>query len=165
MARAGLAVPLGKVSNCLGTPPSLRIPGIIREIGDEVFSFQQFFRDLSFEEGTVRIEAHAFRLCRKLEKEAFPASLIVIEANACHGLCQVTFAFGPHLPCISSKAFSDCRLKNLVVPASIAKITACAFSDGIRRSSVQFEGPPIVLTDGDFIRSVDSLVMFCYLSY
>jgi hypothetical protein len=37
---AGLVVRRGKVFCCLETQSSIRIPGTIREIGDDVFSFK-----------------------------------------------------------------------------------------------------------------------------
>jgi hypothetical protein len=57
-----------------------------------------------------------------LEKAAFPASLIVIEANAfqfCRQLRQITFAVGSQLQYIRSEAFSDCLLTEVVAPVSI----------------------------------------------
>jgi hypothetical protein len=94
---AGLLVRLGKVFYCWVSPPSLRIPDSVREIGDGASDGVSTIKDLSFEEGTVRIGVSAFLCCRKLEKAAFPASLTVIDAEAfcgCVNLRQITFAVG-----------------------------------------------------------------------
>jgi hypothetical protein len=151
----------------LKTPSSIRIPEYIREIGDEALYWQRSLIDLSFDEGTVRIGVSAFSGCSSLEKTAFPASVIVIEANAfqdCRGFRQVTFAVGSQLQYIRSEAFSDCPLSEVVVPASIVEIDPFAFSDDVWQKSVRFEGPPLFLIDREFIRSLDSRVIFRYLS-
>jgi hypothetical protein len=115
----------------------------------------------------VRIGASAFHGCVLLEKASFPASLIVIEARAfggCRGLQEITFAAGSRLQYIRSGAFSDCPLKEVVVPASIVEIEPSAFSGEVWRDSVKYEGPPLFLVDDHFIRSADSRVIVRSLS-
>jgi hypothetical protein len=123
--------------------------------------------DLSFEEGTVRIGVSAFSRCPRLAKAAFPASLTVIEANAfwdCKSLSQITFAAGSQLQYIRIRAFSNCPLKEFVVPASIVKIDPSAFTDYVWRSSLKFEGPPLFSIDAHFICSADLRELFGSLS-
>jgi hypothetical protein len=79
----------------LKTPSSIRIPGSVREIADSAFYGLDSLRNLSFEEGILKIGVSAFSGCQNLEKADFPASLIVIGANAlqrCDGLRQITCA-------------------------------------------------------------------------
>jgi hypothetical protein len=109
----------------------------------------------------------AFFECPKLEKAAFRASLIIIDANAfedCKGLVQVTFAIGSQLQYIRSGAFSKCPLKRVVVPAHIMEIDPSAFSIDVWRKCLTFAGPPLFLIDRHFIRSLDSRVVFRSLS-
>jgi hypothetical protein len=65
---------------------------------------------------------------------------------------------------IRSEAFSNCLLKEVVVPASIVEIDPSAFSDVVWGKCVRFEGPPLFLIDTHFIYSVDSRVLFRSLS-
>jgi hypothetical protein len=145
----------------LGEPSSIRIPGIVHEIGARAFSHQDSLIDLSFEEGTVRIGVSAFYSCPRLKKAAFPASLIVIEANAffwCDSLRQITFAVGSQLQYIHSEAFSKCPLNEVVVPASIAEIDPSAFSGAVWRKSVT----RLSLIKHDLILSADSrILIYC----
>jgi hypothetical protein len=46
---------MGKVFCGLGKPPSIRIPGNVREIGDQAFDNQDCLRYLSFEEGILKV--------------------------------------------------------------------------------------------------------------
>jgi hypothetical protein len=108
----GVIVRLGKVYG-RETSSSLRIPGNIHEIGDGVFCLEPQLMDLSFEEGTLKIGVSAFHHCSTLEKAAFPASLIVIEATAfqlCDRLRRITFAVGSQLQYVRSEAFEYCPL-------------------------------------------------------
>jgi hypothetical protein len=165
---ASLMVRLGKGFSQLGTPSSIRIPGTVREIGDTAFCGLNSLIDLSFEERTVRIGVSAFSGCSKLNKAAFPASLIVIEANVfgnCRNMRQITFAVASELQCIRTKAFSECRLNEIVIPASIMEIYPSAFSAEVWRTHVKFEGPPLFLIDDDFILLIDSRVIFRCLRY
>jgi hypothetical protein len=164
---SGLVVHRQKVSCCLGTPLSIRIPGNVREIGDRAFFSDNSLIDLSFEEGTVRIGSDAFDSFSNLANAAFPASLIGIEANAfggCDRLRRITFAVGSQLQYIRGKAFSKCPLNYVAVPASIREIDPSAFSRKVWRSCVIFEGPPLFLIDDDFILSLDSRVVLRHLS-
>jgi hypothetical protein len=160
---AGLVVGLGTLFCYQGRPSSLRIPATVREIGDRALSSLGSIVDLRFEEGTVQIGMSAFLWCRSLMKAAFPASLIVIEAKAFQGcicLQEITFAVGSQLQYIRSGAFSDCPLKEVVVPASIVEIDPSAFSDEVWRSCVKFDGSPLFLINSDCICSINSRVMF-----
>jgi hypothetical protein len=153
----------GKVFCSLRVRSSMKIPGSVREIGDRVFSAIYRLRDLSFEEGILKVGVSALGGFLKLEKVAFPASLIVIEANAfqdCHSLLQITFALGSRLQYIRSEAFVDCPLNEVVIPSSIIEIDPSAFSDEVWLKCVRFEGQPVLLIDARFIRSVDSTVLF-----
>jgi hypothetical protein len=164
---AGLVVHLAKVFSSRKTPSRIRIPGSVREIGDRVFSGHNSLRDLSFDEGILKVGVAVFQGCSKLEKAAFPASLIAIEANAFHdcvNLRQITFAVGSQLQYIHTEAFSDCPLNNVVVPASIVEIDPSAFSDKIWRSGIRFEGSSLFLIDDNFMRSLDSRVIFRCIS-
>jgi hypothetical protein len=86
---------------CFGEPSSIVIPSTVREIGDSVFSYIRSIRDLSFEEGLIRIGPKAFSFCDGIESAAFPASLEVIEKEAfyCCLLGSVTFPVGSLLDC------------------------------------------------------------------
>jgi hypothetical protein len=128
-----------------------------------MFSHSEWLRDLSFEEGILKIGVSAFESCYKLEKAAFPASLIVIEANAfqfCGDLRQITFAVGSQLQYIRSEAFLKCPLNEVVIPASILEIDSSAFSIEVWRKSAT----PLFSIDDDFLLSADSRVIFRYLS-
>jgi hypothetical protein len=160
---AGLVARLDTIFCCLGTPSSIIIPGSIPELGDKALSRVPSLRDLSLEEGTVRIGASAFLDCDHLERAAFPASLVTIEAYAfqgCISLRQITFAAGSQLQYIRGKAFADCPLNEVVIPASIVEIDPCAFQYNVWQDCVKFEGPPLFLIDDHFIRSLDARVIF-----
>jgi hypothetical protein len=95
----GSVMRLTKVLSCLGSPSHIRIPGSVREICDRVLCDRNLLMDLGFEEGLLKVGVSAFERCSRLKKADFPASLIVIEANAflgCTGLGQITFAVAGH---------------------------------------------------------------------
>jgi hypothetical protein len=151
----------------LQSPSSIRIPGNVREIGENAFSDLTSVIDLSFEEGTVRIGVSAFSECFQLKNAAFPASLIAIDTHSfqgCSGLCRITFAAGSQLQYIRSKAFSDCPLREVVIPATIVEIDPSAFSNEVWQSSLTFGGPPLILIGDHVILSLDSTVLFRSLS-
>jgi hypothetical protein len=161
---AGMVSRQGKVFCCFGKlVASLRIPSTVREIGARAFSSQYSLIDLSFDEGILKVGVSAFRSCSKLQKAAFPASLIEIEANAfggCDQLQEITFAVGSQLQYIRGKAFSDCPLKKVDVPASIVEIDPSAFSDAVwPNCATSLFG----ITD-HFVLSVDSRVLFRFRS-
>jgi hypothetical protein len=155
----GLMVRLGKAFYCRGTPSSLKIPGSVREIGDRALEGRHDLKDLSFEEGILKIGVSAFHWCDHLKKAAFSASLTVIEANAfycCNRLRQITFAVGSQLHYTRSGAFENSPLNEFVVPATIVEIDPSAFSDGAWRTCVSSEGAPLFLVRDDFVCSIDS---------
>jgi hypothetical protein len=114
------------------------------EIGDRVFCDNNWLTELSVEEGTLQIGAYAFRWSSKLKNAAFPASLIVIEADAVFGCCemrQITFAVGSQLQYIRIRAFSNCPLNEVVVSASIVEIDPSAFSVEVLRKCMKTAKP------------------------
>jgi hypothetical protein len=150
-----LVVGLGKLFCCLGKQWRLRIPGIVREIGDSAFSDLNSLRDLSFEEGILKVGGSAFSGCSDLEKAAFPASLTVSEVAAFYKygrLDEITFAVNSRLQYIRTEAFSDCPLDEVLVPASVVEIDPSAFSRDVWQRCVT----PLFSIDGDFILSADS---------
>jgi hypothetical protein len=143
---------------------NITIPGVVREVGDGALLGLDSVASLTFDEGTVHIGAHAFDSCYRLQKAAFPASLIGIEANAfrnCRSLHRITFAVGSQLQYIRSGAFSRCALEEVAIPATVVEIDPSAFSVEVWRKCVT----KLFLIDDDFIRSVDSRVIFRYLSH
>jgi hypothetical protein len=99
-----LIVQRQKVLFHLNKPSSVKIPDIVREIGDGACSSLSSLIDLSFEEEIVKIGTAAFDGCFTLENLAFPASLIVIDAKAfreCNHLRKITFA-------ARDRCFMDC---------------------------------------------------------
>jgi hypothetical protein len=158
----------GTVFGFLDSLSSIKIPGNVREIGERALSNLDSLQDLSFEEGILKIGVSAFHYCSNLGNAAFPASLTVIEANAfqlCYQLRQISFAVGSQLQCIRVGAFSDASLNEFAIPASIVEIDPFAFSDSDWGKCVKFESPPIFLIDDDFIRSVDSRVLFRFIGW
>jgi hypothetical protein len=165
---ADLVVLLGTVCCRLRTPSSVRIPGNVREIGYKAFSHADSLSELSFEEGVLKVGVSAFSKCWLLKKVAFPASLLEIDANAfqgCVNVGQITFAVGSRLQYIRSKAFSGCSPNGVVIPASVVEIDPSAFCNTVWRSDVRFEGRPIFWIAHDFLRSVDSRVVYLPLWY
>jgi hypothetical protein len=61
---AGLVMRLGTVFTCLGIPSSIRIPENVREIGEKALVDQTSLRNLSFEEGVLKVGVSAFDGCR-----------------------------------------------------------------------------------------------------
>jgi hypothetical protein len=111
----------------------------------------------------MRIGIRAFKGCCYLNRAAFPASLIAIDANAfhrCFDLGQVTFAVGSQLQYIRRKAFSKSPLNEVVIPASIVEIDHSAFTDEVWQKCVKYEGSPLFLVDAVCICSADSCVIF-----
>jgi hypothetical protein len=164
---AGLVVRLGKVFYGSRKPSTLRIPGSVREIEDNVFSQFTWLIDLSVEEGILKIGVPIFTGCSKLKKASVPASLTVIDANAfqgCKGLRQISFAVGSQLQYIRSEALSDSPLNKAVGPASIVEIDVSAFSDEVWRKCVRFEDSPFFLIDDRFILLVDPRVIIRFVS-
>jgi hypothetical protein len=102
------------------------------------------------------IGVSAFGKCSKLQNAAL--------LQNCIDLHQITLAVGSQLRCIRSEAFSRCPLKKVVVPESVREIGPSVFSDEVWRKCIRFEGPPLFLIDREFIRSVDSRVVFLSLS-
>jgi hypothetical protein len=103
---------LGKIACCLGEPLSIRIPGSVREIGDEVdlFYHQRLLADLSFEEGIVKIGVSAFRECPGLKKAAFPASLM---SNNHQRVLSSPEAVRPNNPASQSASYSRAKPEGL----------------------------------------------------
>jgi hypothetical protein len=123
---------LEKVVRCFGEPASVVIPSTVREIGERAFAEVSSLEDLRFEEGVERIESSAFSNCCGLEGIVFPASLAVIGECAfanCRQLCEVTFAADSKLQYIGKKAFADCDLERVFLPASVTEIDPSAFSE------------------------------------
>jgi hypothetical protein len=77
---------------------------------------------------------------------------------------EITFAVGSQLQYIRSAAFSNCDLNEVLIPARIVEIDPSDFTHCVWRSFVRFEGPPLYSIDANYIRSVDSRIIFRSLS-
>jgi hypothetical protein len=55
-------------------------------------------------------------------------------------------------------------LNEVVIPAGIREIDLSALLNEIRQFSIRFEGPPLFLTNNEFVLSVDSRGIYIYLS-
>jgi hypothetical protein len=141
-------------------------PVTIIRIVERAFSAEFVLKDLSFEDGVSKIGVAAFMACFHVEKAAFPASLVVLEAQAlqnCNKLREITFAVGSQLQYIRSEAFSNCLLNEVAIPASIVEIDLSVFDDDVWRNCVRFESQQPFVTGHDFIRSLDSRIIFRFL--
>jgi hypothetical protein len=158
---------LGKVVRYLGEPKSVVIPSTVREIGENAFARLYSLVDLRFEEGVERIYFSAFSQCYQLTVVTFPASLVVIDERAfylCRSLREVTFAADSKLQHIGKEAFPQCPLEKVFLPASVTEIDPSAFFPDTWRM-VTFEGPPLLLVNGDFLCSPDSRTMLKFIGW
>jgi hypothetical protein len=154
-----LLMRLGTVLSFFGSPSTLRIPGTVREIGDEAFSHLSYPRDLIFEEGTVYIRRSAFYRCSRLKTVAFPASLRAIEASAfdeCVALRYITFPVASELESIGREAFAISFLEKVLLPEGVREIDPSAFYEDVWRELI-FEGQPLFfIFRAIFLCSVDA---------
>jgi hypothetical protein len=156
----------GAIVHYSGARRKIIIPSTVREIGDDAFYYVSSLRDLSFEEGLVRIRSLAFGHCRSLRTLTFPASLEVIGESAfvnCDSLRDLGFASGSRLQCIHRDAFAEDDLKTVILPATVGKIDPSAFTQQVWRL-VQFDGPPPLFIKGNFLCSSDSRILLKPLS-
>jgi hypothetical protein len=170
------------VVRCFGKPSSIRIPSTVREIGPAAFSDIRTIRDLSFEEGLVRIGANAFYHCdryemvdhhgskmlarRGFENVTFPASLEVIEKGAFASSClgHLKFAPGSRLRFIDEEAFRSCEFETAVLPAGFKEIDPSAF-DSRGWPSLTWDGPPPLLVKDCTLYSADETILLgCFSS-
>jgi hypothetical protein len=105
-------------------------------------------------------------MCNALQTLTFPASLEVIGKGAfadCLFLRNLSFASESKLPRINKAAFGRVALKTVILPATLGKIDPSAFAPKVWRL-VQFDGPPPLLINADFLCSADSHILLRTLS-
>ena len=95
----------------------------------------------SVAQGITRIGPEAFVGQTQITSVVFPASLITIGESAfenCTALTSLEFANGCALTTVDAKAFKNCALTSLSIPAEVTSIGAEAFYGNLALASVTF---------------------------
>ncbi len=111
-----------------------------------------------------KIGYRAFRYCRELKQISIPASVETIEGEAfyeCYELEKVTWEGKSRLREIKTKAFYECDIKKLTIPASVTKIQNSKAVNGACAIKVEKGNKKYKSKDG-VLFSKDGKTLLCY---
>ena len=113
---------------------SIKIPSMVKDIGDGAFDGCSRLESVTFEENSQLeyIKSHTFGKCYSLESITIPSSVTGISPCAffwCENLESVTFEEGSRLTSIGFSAFERCTsLKSIEIPSEVTSIEFGVFS-------------------------------------
>ena len=107
------------------------IPGTVKEIGKNAFSYNTEIEKITIEDGVLSIGQNAFRACTSLKEVIMPDSIISMEGEAFRGCTNIEkVQLSNNLTTIKGWTFTGCsKLTMINMPNSLKSIGEYSFSN------------------------------------
>lgn len=120
-------------------------------ISNQAFMNVTYLNSIYIPDSVLCIGSYAFNCNNGLSTIRISNNLIKIGDYAWGGCEKLSsFIFPPTVKIIGKNAFYKCALKEIILPSSVLKIGAHAFSDNVQLKNVTFEGVPSEISSGVF---------------